>query len=144
MQQNLCQFVRRKSKDVHWLNRKFLVKPAQGYKCILIAHVHDINTILYKKIKRKSVEELQSTYEELYTYLAAQGHNPLFYRVENELSQATQQLLEQTFRSTVEIVLPHCHQRNAQERAIRIVKNYLISILCSTHENFSLKLCAAY
>jgi len=119
---------------------KFPVKSARGYQYVLIAYVYDTNTILYRPLKSKTAEELQSTYDELYSYLTKRGCKPTFHRVDNELSHDTQQLLEQTFGAIVEIVPPQCHRRNAAERAIRTAKNHLIAILCATHDKFPLKL----
>ena len=58
---------------------------------------------------------MQSTYNELHSYLTAREHNPEFHRLGNELSKETQQLLEQTLRATVEVVPPNVHLRNAAE-----------------------------
>ena len=118
---------------------KFPTKSIRGYQYILIAYVYDTNTILYRPLKRKLASELQSTYDELYSYLTARGYKPKFHRLDNEVSIETQELLE-ALGATVEIVPPNSHCRNAAERAIRTAKNHLIAILSATHENFPLYL----
>lgn len=66
-------------------------------------------------MKRKTAEVFQKTHDKLCTCLATKGFKPQFHRVDNELALETQQLLEQVFGATVEIVPSHCHRRNAAE-----------------------------
>ena len=116
--------------------RQFPTKSIKGCQFMLTTCVYDTNTILYRPLKK--TEELQSTRNELFSFLTARGCKPELYRIENELSKEPQQLLKQTIEATVEIVPPNSHYRNAAERATRTAKSYLIPILSLAHDNFLL------
>ena len=79
-------------------------------------------------------------YDNIYTYLTQRGCKPIFYRVNNELADDIKQHLEQTFSTTLEIVLAYSHQKNTAKYVIRTTKNYIISILASTYDEFPLYL----
>jgi hypothetical protein len=119
---------------------KFPVKSICNNTYIMIIYSYDSNAILLRPMKTKNAHELQSAYDNIYTYLQNRGFAPKFHRIDNEISNETKLILEQTFNATIEIVPPHCHRRNAAERAIRTAKNHIISMLSSTHDDFPLYL----
>ena len=75
---------------------RFPVKSMRGCQCIMIVYVHDANSILHRPLKIKQAVEMQTTCDKLCSYLSSRGHKPIFHRLDNELSQETQELLEQT------------------------------------------------
>ena len=79
--------------------------------------------------KKQEKIELQPTYDKLCYYLVGRECKCLLYRLDNDLSKYTQELLQQTMRATVDVVPPHFQRRNAVEYLIRTTKNYLSSIL---------------
>ena len=67
------------------------------------------------------------------------GFKPNLHIIDNKTSADLFAYLEQA-EITVQMVPPHCHRRNAAERAIRTFKNHLIAALCTTDDGFPLDL----
>ena len=72
-------------------------------------------------------------------FYKAHGCQPKFQRLDNETSgELERYLIEQ--KVSIQYVPPHTHRANKAERAIRDVKNHMISMLCAVHESFPLAL----
>ena len=69
--------------------------------------------MLYRALKIKQAEELQSTHDGSNACLTVRGCKPEFHPLDNKLSKEPQQLLEHAFGVTVEILLPNNQHRNS-------------------------------
>ena len=72
-------------------------------------------------------------------FFTQRGHRPKVHRMDNEVSTALKAFMA-TNNLEVQMVPLHNHRANRAERAIRDVKNQLISIFCTCHPNFPVNL----
>jgi hypothetical protein len=78
-------------------------------------------------LKDRSQNSYLKTYEELYNYYNQYGHKPEFQRIDNESSHLILKFFNFN-NTTIQFVPPNMHRANKAERAIRTVKNALISM----------------
>ena len=64
----------------------------------------------------------------------------MLHRVDNEISNETQESLEIIMGAAMEIVRPICPRLNASERAMRTGKNNLTSMMRASHDYWPLSL----
>ena len=73
--------------------------------------------------------------------LKAEGMQPTFHILDNEVSTDLIEFLETDENITFLLAPAVCHRRNAAERAIITLKNHFIAGLCTAHKNFPLNNC---
>ncbi|KAL7461179.1 hypothetical protein ACHAXS_002716 [Conticribra weissflogii] len=84
-------------------------------------------------------KEFIKAFQEQVTYLKKKGLKPKFNVIDNIVSKAVQQFLEEE-NINVQIVKPHNHQVNAAVRAIQTFKDHFIARLCTTDKQFLIQL----
>jgi hypothetical protein len=90
-------------------------------------------------MKSRSASEWVKAYDYIHQELAAKGFKPKLQTLDNEASAA----LKHFFTSNdveYQLVPPHCHRRNAAERAIRTFKEHFVAGLSSLDSTFPLHL----
>jgi hypothetical protein len=80
-----------------------------------------------------------AAYQKAVTLFESRGFKPLLQRLGNEALSALQSLMNEN-GIEFQLAPPHCHRRNAAERAIQTFKNHFIAGLCSTNCDFPLNL----
>ncbi len=84
-------------------------------------------------------KEFIKAFQEQVTYLKKKGLKPKFNVIDNIVSKAVQQFLEEE-NINVQIVKPHNHQVNAAVRAIQTFKDHFIARLYMTDKQFLIQL----
>jgi hypothetical protein len=105
----------------------------------MIVYDYDSNAILAKAMISRSEHEMIRAYETIHQYLVSRGLRPKLQRLDNE---ASTKLKEYMCLQNINYQLapPHCHRRNAAERAIWTFKNHFVAGLASTNKPFPLHL----
>ena len=120
------------------LTGAFPVASRRGARYVLIA-VWDGYVHLEPMASRASADYLQA-YRRLIAFYAAAGRKPDFFRLDNESSGPLEKFLANDAHINIQYVPPGTHRANKAERAIRHVKNHIISMLCAAHPSFPLDL----
>eukprot|EP00804_Cyclotella_cryptica_P010972 CCRYP_016689-RA/>CCRYP_016689-RA protein AED:0.31 eAED:0.36 QI:0/0/0/1/1/1/5/0/1039 len=98
------------------------------------------SAILVEPIKNRTDAELTRAYSTLMLRLRRAGIVPRKHVLDNEISAAMKDLIQDTYKMSLELVPPGCHRRNAAEVAIRNFKSHFLSILAGVADDFPLKL----
>jgi hypothetical protein len=91
--------------------------------------------IHYQLVKSRGAEHMLDAYKATIRLYQELGLKPKYQRLDNETSG----ILEDFFREeglTYQYAIPHNHQSNIAERAIRTAKNHLLSTLATSSEEF--------
>jgi len=91
--------------------------------------------IHYQLLRSRKAEDLMEAYKETIKLYKGLGVKPKFQRLDNETSN----LLEDYFKEEgieFQYAVPHSHQSNIAERAIRTAKNHLLSVLATSSDEF--------
>ena len=118
---------------------KFKCKSKRGYQYIFLTYGYDSSTIIVQPLKSGKLSEILKVLQEVHKYLSSRGFKLHYQILDNEISTQVSNYLKAS-DVTFQLVLLHIHRRNAAERAIRTFKNHFITILCTTHPNFSMNL----
>jgi hypothetical protein len=88
-------------------------------------------------MKSRSASEWVNAYDTIHQELTVEGFKPKLQTLDNEASAALKNIF---IANDVEyqLVPPHCHRRNAAERAIRTFKEHFVSGLSSVDRTFPL------
>ena len=78
-----------------------------------------------------------NAYTNLLDRLKKSGLKPKLQKLDNEASQALRNYMHEQ-AIDFQLAPPHCHRRNAAERAIRTYKNHLIAGLATNDPEFPL------
>jgi hypothetical protein len=90
-------------------------------------------------IRSRSAFEWVRAFGEVFQELTSRGFKPKLQTMDNEASVALKSYFtEQDI--TYQLVPPHCHRRNAAERAIRTFKEHFVAGLASLDPDFSMHL----
>ena len=117
--------------------RRFPVTSSKGNKYILVAYHNDSNTIHSEPLKTIPGLDLTSAYQKLHRLLTSRGLKPHLNIPDNEFPNVLKSFMREV-NEKFQLVLPHIHQRNSAERAIRNFKEHFISGLSITHKDFPL------
>jgi hypothetical protein len=90
-------------------------------------------------MKSRSASEWVKAYDHIHQELTAKGFKPKLQTLDNEAS-ATLKNFFTTNNVEYQLVPPHCHRRNAAERAIRNFKEHFVVGLFSVDPTFPLHL----
>eukprot|EP00804_Cyclotella_cryptica_P008732 CCRYP_018472-RA/>CCRYP_018472-RA protein AED:0.06 eAED:0.06 QI:0/0/0/1/1/1/4/0/898 len=109
-------------------------------KYIMVMVEIDSSIILVEPIKNRTDAELTRAYSALMLRLRRAGIIPCKHVLNNEISKAMKDLIQDTYKMTLELVTSGCHHRNAAKVAIRNFKSHFLSILAGVADDFLLKL----
>jgi hypothetical protein len=98
------------------------------------------SAILVEPIKNRTDTELTRAYSALMLRLQRAGIIPSKHILDNEISTAMKDLIQDTYKMTLELVPPGCHRHNAAEVAICNFKSHFLSVLAGVPDDFPLKL----
>jgi hypothetical protein len=118
---------------------KFPVRSSKGNSYIMVCYVYDCNYVKVIPMKYRSASEWVKAYDHIHQELTAKGFKPKLQTLDNEASAA----LKHFFTANdveYQLVPPHCHRRNAAERAIRTFKEHFVAGLSSVDPTFQLHL----
>ena len=121
------------------LTGRFPVTSSRGNKYIFVLYDYDSNAILVEPLQNRSGLSIVNAYTNLLDRLKKAGLKPKLQKLDNEASQALRDYMHEQ-DIDFQLAPPHCHRRNAAERAIRTYKNHLIAGLATTDPEFPLRL----
>jgi hypothetical protein len=105
----------------------------------MVCYVYDCNYVKVIPMKSWSASEWVKAYDTIHQELTVKGFKPKLQTLNNKASAA----LNNFFTANgvdYHLVPPHCHRRNAAERAIRTFKDHFVAGLSSVDPTFSLNL----
>jgi hypothetical protein len=116
-----------------------LVRSSKGNSYVMVCYVYDCNYVKVIPIKSRSASEWVKAYDTIHQELTVKGFKPKLQTLDNEASVA----LKNCFTANdadYQLVPPHCHRRNAAERAIWTVKEHFVAGFSSVDPTFPLHL----
>jgi hypothetical protein len=119
--------------------RKFPVRSSKGNSYVMVCYVFDYNYVKVVPMKSRSALEWVNAYYHIHQELTAKGFKPKLQPLDNEASVALKNFFT-TNDVEYQLVPPHCHRRNAAERAIRTFKEHFVAGLSSVDQTFPLHL----
>jgi hypothetical protein len=105
----------------------------------MVCYVYDCNYVKVIPMKSRSASEWVKAYDHIHQELTVNSFKPKLQTLDNEASAA----LKNFFTANdveYQLVLPHCHRRNATERAIRTFKEHFVARFSSVDPTFPLHL----
>jgi hypothetical protein len=121
------------------LMRKFPVRSRKGNSYVMLCYIYDCNYIKFVPMKSRSASEWVKPYDSIHQELTVKGFTPKLQTLDNEASAALKNFF--TANSIAyQLVPPHCHRRNAAERAIRTFKEHFVAGLSSVDPSFPMHL----
>jgi hypothetical protein len=109
-----------------YMTGKFRVRSSKGNLYVMVCYVYDCNYFKVLPMKSWSSSEWVKAYDHIHQELTAKGFKPKLQTLDNEASAA----LKHFFTANdveYQLVPPHCHRRNAAERAIRTFKEHFVA-----------------
>jgi hypothetical protein len=99
------------------LTGKFPVRSSKGNSYVMVCYVYDCNYVKVIPMKSRSSSEWFKTYDTIHQELTVNGFKPKLQTLDNEASAALKNFSTAN-DVDYQLVPPHCHRRNAAERAI--------------------------
>jgi hypothetical protein len=121
------------------LTGKFPVQSSKGNSCVMDCYIYDCNYVKVIPMKSRSTSEWVKAYDTIHQELTVKGFKPKLQTLDNEASAALKNLFTVN-DIAYQLVPPHCHRRNAAERAIRTFKEHFVAGLYSVDPAFPLHL----
>jgi hypothetical protein len=121
------------------LTGKFPVRSSKGNSYVMVCYVYDCNYVNVIPMKSRSASEYVKAYDSVHQELTIKGFKPKLQTLDNEASAALKNFFTVN-DIAYQLVPPHCHRRNAAERAIRTFKEHFVSGLSSVDPAFPLHL----
>jgi hypothetical protein len=118
---------------------KFPVRSSKGKSYVMVCYVYDCNYLKVIPMKSRSASEWVKSYDNMHQELTVKGFKPKLQTLDNEAFSALKNFFI-TNNVDYQLVPPHCHRRNAAERAIRTFKEHFVAGLSSVHPTFPLRL----
>jgi hypothetical protein len=100
---------------------------------------YGLNSHITAPMKYRSTSEWVKAYDSVHQDLTVKGFNPKLQTLDNEASTALKNFFTVN-GIAYQLVPPHCHRRNATERAIRTFKEHFVAGLSSVDPSFPLHL----
>jgi hypothetical protein len=121
------------------LTGKFQVRSSKGNSYVMVCYVYECNYVKVIPMKSWSTSEWVRAYDTVHQELTVKGFKPKLQTLNNEASAALNFFF---IANDVEyqLVPPHCHRRNAAERAIQTFKEHFVAGLSSVDPTFPLHL----
>jgi hypothetical protein len=121
------------------LTGKFPVRSSKGNSYVMVYYIYDCNYVKVIPMKSRSASEWVKAYDTIHQELTVKGFKPKLQALDNEASTALKNFF--TINDIAyQLVTPHCHRRNAAERAIRTFKEHFVTGLSSIDPTFPLRL----
>jgi hypothetical protein len=121
------------------LTGKFTVRSSRGNSYVMVCYVYDYNYVKFIPMKSRSASEWVKAYDTVHQELTVKRFKPKLQTLDNEASAALKTFF--TVNDVAyQLVPPHCHRRNAAERAIRTFKEHFVAGLSSVDPEFPLHL----
>jgi hypothetical protein len=105
------------------LTGKFPVRSSKGNAYVMVCYVYDCNYVKVIPMKSRSASEWVKAYDKVYQELTVKGFKQKLQTLNNEASAALKNFPTAS-DVTYQLVPPHCHRRNAAERAICTFKEH--------------------
>jgi hypothetical protein len=121
------------------LTGKFPVRSRKGNSYVMVCYIYDCNYIKVIPMKSRSASEWVKAYDTVHQELTVKGFKPKLQTLDNEASVALKNFFTVN-DIAYQLVSPHCHRRNAAERAIRTFKEHFVDGLSSVDPAFPLHL----
>jgi hypothetical protein len=121
------------------LTGKFPVRTSKGNSYVMVCYIYDCNYVKVIPIKSRSASELVKAYDSVHQEITVKGFKPKLQTLDNEASVALKNLFTK-HDIAYQLVPPHCHRRNAAERAIRTFKEHFVAGISSVDPSFPLQL----
>jgi hypothetical protein len=105
----------------------------------MVCYVYEFNYVKVIPMKSRSASEWFKAYDTIHKELTVKGFKSKLQTLDNEASAA----LKNFFTANdvdYQLAPPHCHRRNAAERAIRTFKEHFVAGLSSVDPTFPLHL----
>jgi hypothetical protein len=118
---------------------KFLVRSSKGNSYVMVCYIYDCNYVKVIPMKSRCASEWVKAYDTIHQELTVKGFKPKLQTLDNEASAALKNLFTVN-DIAYQLVPPHCHRRNAAERAIRTFKEQFVAGLSSVDPAFPLHL----
>jgi hypothetical protein len=118
---------------------KFPVRSSKGNWYVMVCYVFDCNYVKVVPMKSRSASEWVKAYDHIHQELTAKGFKPKLQTLDNGASTALKNFFT-TNDVEYQLSPPHCHLRNAAERAIRAFKKHFVSGLSYVDPTFPLHL----
>jgi hypothetical protein len=121
------------------LTGKFPVRSSKGNSYVMVCYVYDCNYVKVIPIKSRSASEWVKDYDTIHQELTVKGFKSKLQTLDNEALAALKNFFTANDVEN-QLVLPHCHLRNAAERAMRTFKENFVAGLSSVDPTFTLNL----
>jgi hypothetical protein len=121
------------------LTGKFPVRSSKGNSYVMLCYIYDCNYVKVIPMKSRSASEWVKAYDSVHQELTSKGFKPKLQTLDNEDSTALKNLFTVN-DIAYQLVPPHCHRRNAAERAIRTFKEHFVDGLSSVDPSFPMHL----
>jgi hypothetical protein len=121
------------------LTGKFPVLSSKGNSYVMACFVYDCNYVKVIPMRSQSSSEWVKAYDTVHQELTVKGFKPKLQTLDNEASAALKNFFTVNDLA-YQFVPPHCHRRNAAERAIRTFKEHFVAGLSSVDPAFPLHL----
>jgi hypothetical protein len=117
------------------LTGKFPVRSSKGNSYVMVCYIYDCNYVKVIPMKSRSASEWVKAYDSVHQELTVKGFKPKLETLDNEASTALKNYFTVN-DIAYQLVPPHCHRRNAAERAIRTFKEHFVAGLSSVDPSF--------
>jgi hypothetical protein len=121
------------------LTGKFPVLSSKGKSYVMVCYIYDCYYVKVIPIKSRSASEWVKSYDRFHQELTIKDFKPKLQTLDNEASAALKNYFTVN-DITYQLVPPHCHRRNAAERAIRTFKEHFVAGLSSVDPSFPMHL----
>jgi hypothetical protein len=121
------------------LTGKFPVRSSKGNSYVMLCYIYDCNYIKVVPMKSRSASEWVKAYDGINQELSVKGFKPKLQTLDNEASTALKNFFTVN-NIACQLVPPHCHRRNAAERAIRTFKEHFVAGISSVDPSFPMHL----
>jgi hypothetical protein len=115
---------------------KVPVRSSKGNSYVMVCYVYDCNYVKVIPMKSRSASELVKACDHIHQEL----FKPKLQTLDNEASAALKIFFPTANEMEYQLVPPHCHRRNAAERAIQNFKEHFMEGLSSVDSAFPLHL----
>jgi hypothetical protein len=121
------------------LTGKFPVRSSKRNSYVRLCYIYDCNYIKFVPMISRSASEWVKAYGSIHQELTVKGFKPKLQTLDNEAWTALKNFFT-TQNIDYQLVPPHCHRRNAAERAIRTFKENFVAGLSSVEPSFPMHL----
>ena len=106
----------------------------------IVCYIYVTNRIIVRPMKTRSVSEHIRVYQDIFRCLDKRGLRPAVHTMDNECPQALKDIIVDKHKNKLELVPPHDHRTNPEEKCIDTFKCHFIYGLSAMDPNFPLHL----